>query len=260
MLGEYGASSGVAIAQDRAVPSNRAHGEVITFSSLKPLIDEVIASDALLGKQRIAIDARTKVMWINMKPVPLEFIGSPREPLTGIIEQAVRIEVIQRDLKTTLNDETFWQALIGQMEATIDVMLLQLHTVDPNYEVAPSPENLVIEKDIGTLHQSLLRYAAKEGLAISETREPAAGFSVTVKFEPFPVRVEVMPMLAYLLSKRLGTPLDDEWVDLKPGPEKMCGEYRYIANWPSNLNGRVEGTFEVMEDGDVVLFQPGGKK
>jgi hypothetical protein len=50
-------------------------------------------------------------------------------------------------------------------------------------------------------------------------------------------------------------PLDDQWIDLQEGTQHMIGKYRYLAEWPAELSGPVEGTFEVRED-SVITFTP----
>jgi len=230
--------------------------ETKNLQDIGQLLDEVIASDALLGRPRVVLDVTRNSLLIDIKPAPLEFIGNDKVKNRATLEAALRIEVIRRDLRDSLSAETFWVKPVEDVEAAVNALLApqDVHSI---HKPSLDKENQALDGAFEKLQQVLLQYAREKHINIDATREPAAGFAATIKFDPYPVRVVVMPMLAYLVARKFGTSLEDQWSELTAGPKKMCGSYHYVAYWPLTLNGRVESNFDVLEDGDVILFRPG---
>jgi hypothetical protein len=81
-------------------------------------------------------------------------------------------------------------------------------------------------------------------------------FLVTIKFDPHDVRVVKMLYLAYLMCKKVGASIDDQWTDISEGPHRMGGRYLYKAAWRDS-KAQDGGTFEVLEDGDQIMLRRG---
>lgn len=232
----------------------------VSAATLNELADEAIASDSVLAKQRIELVEDERSLYVDVRPVPLDYVGSDKNDIVVPLEATVRIRVLRRDLDRCFPQDKFWVAPVQDVESTIaDVLerIQKAHTGAARTAASTTLSNS-IQESFGRLQASVTEHAKLHDLNVMQSRDPAPGFLVTVKFDPARVHVLVMPYLAYQLCKKLGTPLDEQWTELSEGNHKMSGKYHYLANWPSSLGGRDENNFEVLENGDHIVFRPKG--
>jgi hypothetical protein len=231
----------------------------VSAATLNELADEAIASDTVLAKPRIELVESERSLYVDLRPVPLDYIGSPKNDVVVPLEAAVRIRVLRRDLQKCFPRDKFWVDSVQDVESAISHALEQIerpHTAGAG-SVGTTQSNS-IQQSFARLQASVAEYATEHGLSVKQSKDPAPGFVVAVKFDPANVHVLVMPYLAYLMCRRFGTPLAGQWTELSEGNHKMSGKYHYVANWPPRLGGRDENNFEVLENGDRIVFRPKG--
>jgi len=227
----------------------------ITPVILASVAGEAIRSDPVLGKQRVKMLEGNRSLYVDITPFPLEYIGAAGDATIVPLEGEVRLQALRRDLQQYFPNETFWKAPLDDIETAISGLLERSQNkrgTRPISSADLSTENL--EKAFGKLQESLVTYAAQQHLSLEQSRSPSPGFLVTVKFESPDVNVRVMPYLAYLMCKQLGISFEGQLRQLSEGSHKMSGKYHYIARWSVGPNGRDEGDFEILDDGDVVVF------
>jgi hypothetical protein len=115
-----------------------------------------------------------------------------------------------------------------------------------------------LEQQFGDVKQAIVGYATAHNLtpiSIAQGRDPAAGYQVQIKIDPPRARVRVMTVLEYKKCMYFKTPLEEQWIDLLGGEQEMIGRYQYRAEWPADLGGPEEGTFEIRKAG-AITFRP----
>jgi hypothetical protein len=222
------------------------------FATLDSLSDQLLTSDRYLGRTRIVLSS-TKMLHCEFAP-DQSAVLSPKDPAIHSLEALIRAKALGRDFAAVLPEENFWIQPLDRVRAIIQALN------STGIEGAPQgrrPEEVLaqIDQQFNILERATLQYAARKGLETESARDPAAPYKVEIRIQPPRARVRFMPLLCFIRSKRFNTPLEDQWIDLQEGTQHMIGKYRYLAEWPADLSGPVEGTFEVRED-SVITFAP----
>lgn len=222
------------------------------FPLLDNLSDQLLVSDRYLGRTRIVLSS-TKMLLCDFAP-DQSAVLAPKDPVLRSLEALIRAKALRRDFAAVLPEQTFWVQPLDRVRTIIQA--LNATGTARAQQDRPLEEALrQIDEQFNALETATLQYAARNGLETESARDPAAPYKVEIKIQPPGARVRFMPLLCFIRSKKLNTPLDDQWIDLQEGTQHLIGKYRYLAEWPRELSGPVEGTFEVRED-SVITFTP----
>lgn len=222
------------------------------FPLLDNLSDQLLVSDRYLGRTRIVLSS-TKMLLCDFAP-DQSAVLAPKDPVLRSLEALIRAKALRRDFAAVLPEQTFWVQPLDRVRTIIQA--LNATGTPRAQQDRPLEEALrQIDEQFNALETATLQYAARNGLETESARDPAAPYKVEIKIQPPGARVRFMPLLCFIRSKKLNTPLDDQWIDLQEGTQHLIGKYRYLAEWPRELSGPVEGTFEVRED-SVITFTP----
>lgn len=222
-----------------------------TFSVLDNLSDQLLVSDRYLGRTRIVLTS-TKILHYDFAPDQSAVLAS-RDPVTRSLEALIRAKALRRDFAAISPGDTFWIQPLDRVRTLVQELNAGSEKAQDNRRLAEALGQ--IDQQFNTLETATLQYAARNQLETESARDPATPYKVEIRIEPPRARVRFMPLLCYIRSKKFNTPLDDQWIDLQEGTQHMIGKYRYLAEWPQELSGPVEGTLEIRED-SVITFKP----
>jgi hypothetical protein len=222
------------------------------FSVLDSLSDQVLASDRYLGRTRIVL-LSSKILHYDFAP-DQSAVLAPRDPVIRSLEALIRAKALGRDFASVFPTEIFWIQPLDHVRAITQA----LNGIGPEGagKEGQLKERLAqIDEQFQLLETATVQYAARHQLETESARDPAAPYKVEIRVEPPRARVRFMPLLCYIRARKFNTALDDQWIDLQTGTQHLIGRYRYVAEWPAELSGPVEGTFEIRED-SVITFTP----
>jgi hypothetical protein len=222
------------------------------FPVLDSLSDQLLVSDRYLGRARIVLSS-TKMLICDFAPDRSAVLRS-KDPVIRSLEALIRAKALRRDFAAVFPGQTFWIQPLDRIR-TIVQALNAMATERAQHDTASEEALRQIDEQFNIVETATLQYAAHNGLETESARDAAAPYKVEIKIQPPGARVRFMPLLCFIRSKKLNTPLDDQWIDLQEGTQHLIGKYRYLAEWPRELSGPVEGTFEVRED-SVITFTP----
>jgi hypothetical protein len=227
-----------------------------TAETLESVALETISSDSVLGRKRLLTDPGTKSISIDISPAPLASISFNDPALARLLEQSIRIEAFQRDLKSSSIDGSVWQGSVAQVEVLIGRSLTRLKHATPSNQDTVIPGTDSIELAFQSLRDAIVHYGTSSGWSIEQSRDPATGFTVRVIFSPNTVHVFVMPYTTYLICTKSAIPLQDQWNEIYEGSQRLSGRYHFKAVWPANIHGMIENNFEVSDNNQVLQFSP----
>jgi hypothetical protein len=227
----------------------------LSFSTLDALSKRLIDSDRYLGRTRIAVKSGN-FLSIDIAPDRAAVLAPEDENLQAL-DVLIRSKVLDRDLSAIFPGETFWVKPLSQINDAV-FRILNLNGRSEMDRRSLEAAMRQIEDRFSLIQSDALVMAQKKKLDVDSSREPATGYQVEIHIDPPKARVRYMPLLSYLLYRKTAHALDDRWIELQEGPQHLIGRYRYIAEWPPDLSGTVEGTFEVREDSKIV-FRPKSK-
>jgi hypothetical protein len=228
----------------------------LTPQMLQEIALRAISSDGVLGRPRVLVDSTTKTLRMDISPTPMQFIAVKTTRTSRLLEQAVRIEVLRRDLKKALGQETFWQAPVVGVDEAIRKTATSLTTATAGALSPVAASGDPIEASFEALQDATKKFGDDSGWTVDQTRDIATGFRVKVVFLPERAHVFVMPFTAYLLSQKPGQSLDSQWVEIFEGPRQMSGKYHFKAVWPRELHGAFENNFDVTDNDQEIKFTP----
>jgi hypothetical protein len=223
-----------------------------TFPVIDSLSDQLLVSDRYLGRTRIVLSS-TKMLHCDFAP-DQSAVLAPKNPGILSLEALIRAKALRRDFAAVFPEQTFWIQPLDRVR-TIVQTLNATGTEGAQHDRSVEEALRQIDEQFNIVEAATLHYAAQNGLETESARDPAAPYKVEIKIQPPGARVRFMPLLCFIRSKKLNTPLDEQWIDLQEGTQHLIGKYRYLAEWPRELSGPVEGTFEVRED-SVITFTP----
>ncbi len=226
------------------------------FSRLDRLSDQLVNSDRYLGRARVTV---SEDHIVHFDIAPDQAVSSSHDLAVRSLDALIRVKALRRDLAKVFPEQTFWIEPLNHAYAIIELL-----NSDPNErtdEVLINRKMAEVEKQFRDLETLAVSAAVQEHLAIESTREMAPRYKVEVHINPPKARVRYMPLLTYLRCRNLdgGPSLEMQWVDLMEGKTSLIGKYRYRAEWPANLNGTVEGTFDIEEDKILTFIPPPSK-
>lgn len=233
----------------------RLASDRVPYQTLDLLSTRIVESDSYLGRTRVAIKSGTSIQ-IDITPDQAALL-EPENTNVRLLDVLVRSKALQRDLAAAFPGETFWAVPLRRIETTV-VEISNPKTPSASSQEAFRSAMREIEGEFEAIQQDALTLARKRQIDADSSREPAAGYKVDVRIDPPKARVRYMPLLFYLLYRNTNRSLEDQWTDLPQGVQHLIGKYHYIAEWPAELNGTVEGNFQVRED-SVVTFTPKNK-
>jgi len=215
------------------------------YRLLKELATEALDPAEGIGRPRVAITANT--LRYDLTPASVPELTSRPDRLTAGLEILIRMAALERDFRTYLRDQTFWQLLLSEIDAIVKEMF------EAAYRTPPAQEWLARERDYETrgenqftrLGEALVSYAASAHLSILASRGPAVGYQVDIQISQPKPPVKVMPYIDYRRSQRLGIPLEALWNVFSDGRQMLIGRYHYRVEWPASLNGPEEGNFDI---------------
>jgi hypothetical protein len=245
-----GFAVGLTPAQSNAQPDVKTND--LSFSALDALSRRLTDTDRYLGRTRVAVKSGN-FLSIDIAPDRAAVLA-PEDGNLQALDVLIRSKVLERDLSAIFPGETFWVKPLSE----IHHMVVGIPKLDGRSETdRRSLETAMhqIESRFSLIQSDALAMAQKKKLDADSSREPATGYQVDIRIDPPKARVRYMPLLSYLLYRNAEHALDDRWIELQEGPQHLIGRYRYIAEWPADLHGTAEGTFEVREDSKIV-FRP----
>jgi hypothetical protein len=251
------AGSPAAPAKPQAVPP-RSTGDRLDL--VRRLAAEAIEADSnFLGKPRWVVNDSTQRVRIDLSPVAPEALLSGDDPLAPPLELMIRVMALRRDFKASWKGEPEWAGPLDDAEALVREYLNKL---PPGASRRRDDRTSRLNEDAQRSWQKLKplvdAYADRIGYDVETIRSPAEGYNVTIVISPPTGRVRFMPELAYRKAIYYGN-LSDHWVKLDDGKQTLAGLFRYHAEWPSDLGGDEEGTFEIREV-TTVTFRPKKQK
>lgn len=218
------------------------------------------SDSTFLGKKRFAIHPDDQTLSYDLTPIPLKHVLSETDPLAVPLEAMIRAEALRRDFQASIPDEKFWIAPIESVEKRALGCIASVMAKQNYGTSAPMQEECSkqLAQQFADVKQAIVGYATAHGLtpiATAQGRDPTAGYQVQIKIDPPRARVRVMTVLEYKKCIYFKTPLEEQWIDLLGGEQEMIGRYRYRAEWPADLGGPEEGTFEIQKAG-ALTFRP----
>jgi hypothetical protein len=222
------------------------------FQALDSLSEQLLASDRYLGRTRIVLSS-SKILRCDFAP-DQSTVLAPKDPVVRSLEVLIRTKALRRDFASVFPTETFWLQPLDHVRA-ITQALNGIGIEGAGKDGQLKEGFAQIDEQFNLLETATVQYAARNQLETESTRDPAAPYKVEIRIEPPRARVRFMPLLCYIRAKKFNTPLDDQWIELQAGTQHLIGKYHYLAEWPSELSGPVEGAFEIRED-SVITFTP----
>ncbi len=216
------------------------------------LSQQLASSDKYLGRTRVVIKPG-KLVQLDIAPDQAAVL-EPEDVNLRSLDALIRTRVLDRDLGAVFPDESFWRHRLQHVDQIVSDAI-------SGYEGSPAGEErfkkamLSVEGEFRSLQTDVLMQMKKKQLDTDLSRERVPGYKVAISIDPPKARVRYMPFLSFLLYRSARGSLDDHWTDLSAGTRYLIGKYHYVADWPAELHGTVEGNFEVRED-SAITFMP----
>ena len=225
---------------------------------LTQLAAEQVAEDGnLLGAVRFKIYEGTQTLSCDLTALPANVVLSDRDPYAIPLEALIRVTSLRRDFRATVPNEEFWKTPLNSVERAVQDCVVDIEATHRQQDVLVREQRCSenIEAEFEKLRTAIAVYAGARHLEIVEKRGSARGYQVQVKVEPPRARVRVMTVLEYRKCLYFRRPLEDQWIDLLSAENDMIGRYRYLAEWPPELNGPEEGEIEITRP-TTITFVP----
>lgn len=231
-------------------PDNSPHNS--TFQMLNNLSDQLVANDHYLGRKRISKSTQGVLSWDFSENEAAR--STPDDIILLSLDLLIRLKTLNRDFPSVFPDENFWNQSLSNIRALTG--RLTANASDAQNKVENRTEIVKkINEQFTLLERETFTHAARSHLETSASRDPAAPFNVEIHIGPPSATIRIMPFLFYIRCKAFKAPLDNQWRELQEGTAHLIGTYRYLAEWPTDLGGATEGTFDVEED-RVLRFSP----
>lgn len=253
-------SAGSDVTQNRS-PFSQNVGTPQTWTVLDQLASEAISEDRVfLGRARFTISKADGTYSYDSAPVPASSVLGADDQYGKPLESLIRIKALRRDFELAVPDATFWVGPLEGAEKAVQDCVDELGSSKFSAQSAQRCDTTV-EESFRKLDQAVHDYALANALQLVQwrKRDPAQGYKVTVKFSPEKAHLYLMPLFEYKKCHYPGSPVQAcQWNEVLSPEVEMVGWYHYRADWPQELNGPVEGDFEVTEPG-TFTFTPKNK-
>lgn len=253
---QSGQSAGSDATQNAQLSENV--GTPQTWTILDQLATEAISKDKLfLGRARFTISKANGTYSYDSAPVPASSVLGADDQYGKLLESLIRIKALRRDFESAVPDATFWAGPLEGAEKAVQNCVRKLDSSKLSAQAAQQCESTV-EASFANLDQVVHDYAVGNRLQLVQwrKRDPAQGYKVTIKLSPEKAHLYLMPLFEYKKCHYPGSPVQAcQWNEVLSPDVEMIGWYHYRADWPRDLNGPVEGDFEVTAPG-TFTFTP----
>ncbi len=241
-------------------PSNGVRKPTVLDLLVYLAADEIHEGNTFLSRTRFEIYEKEDTFLFDLSPAPKRTVLSETDRYAVVLEALIRVESLKRDFQRAIPTDKFW---VKPLDAVQGVVKQCVENIDPSNQEADSRKtertcSTNIEEQFQNLNTSVQTYARTHKLVAKgppAQRDPTLGYRVEVKIDPPRARVKIMTALEYKKCLALKAPLENEWNDLLDGDNEMIGRYHYLAEWPVELNGPEDGSFEIRKP-TTLTFRP----
>jgi hypothetical protein len=225
--------------------------------------DALLQDTNFLGRVRFQISDGQKVIQYDLAPDPPSQVISEKSPLALPTETLIQVACLRRDFKREGLEASFGAGPLDKasQEARSAVNDLVSETNSIFLKKRFSAHEAKIHEAFTALDKDIQDLATQRGLDVEKQRAVDDFYNVEVDIVPDRAKLEYMTYLAYresALPPPLGVPLEQQWLTLSPGMNKMIGHYHSVAIWPKELGGLDTNDFLIRCD-TTLTFRPPNK-